>query len=176
MNAPLPPVSVLYERHRRRALAIARSILRNHHDAEDVVQDVFSKLCLRPVPFDGHASVSTWLHRVMVNSSINSLRAMGRRGTLDTEPSGLEGPEESALARERHQLFLRALAELSEQHRQVLTLRELRGMSYPEIARMLHVPEGTVKSSLNRGRRLLMKVMERQARLQPTFNLAVEPG
>jgi RNA polymerase sigma-70 factor (ECF subfamily) len=155
----LPPVSVLYEKHRKKALAIARRILGDADEAEDVVQDVFSKLCFSSVRFDGKAATSTWLHRIMVNSSINSLRARKRRGKLETPIQPVDNPEESTLGDERHRLFLEALTQLSEQHRAVLTLRELRGYSYPEIARLLNLPEGTVKSALNRGRTRLMEVL-----------------
>jgi RNA polymerase sigma-70 factor, ECF subfamily len=117
------------------------------------------------VRFDGKAATSTWLHRIMVNSSINSLRARKRRGKLETPMQPVDDPEEMTLGDERHRLFLEALTQLSAQHRSVLTLRELRGFSYPEIARMLQLPEGTVKSALNRGRTRLMEVMERQGPL-----------
>jgi RNA polymerase sigma-70 factor (ECF subfamily) len=162
----LPPISQLYEKHRRKALAIARRILGDSDEAEDVVQDVFSKLCFHDVRFDGKAATSTWLHRIMVNSSINSLRARKRRGKLETPMGPCDNPEECSLSDERHRLFLEALTQLSAQHRAVLTLREVRGFSYPEIARMLQLPEGTVKSALNRGRSRLLEVMEQQGHLQ----------
>lgn len=155
----LPPVMDLYREHRRRALAIARRILRDADEAEDVVQEVFTRLYSQNVRFDGKAQTTTWLHRILVNSSINSLRARKRRGRLESSLSGAEDPEETAVGRERHALFLEALEHLSEQHRQVVTLRDLRGYSYPEIARMLGLPEGTVKSALNRGRTRLLARM-----------------
>src|SRR5205085_2259315 len=94
-----------------------------------------------------------------------SLRARTRRGKLETTMQPADDPEESTLGDERRRLFLQALAELSAQHQSVLTLREVRGFSYPEIGRMLSMPPGTVKSALNRGRSRLMAVMERQGHL-----------
>lgn len=163
MNAPpkLPPIAELYRLHRRRALAIVRRIVGDADEAEDVVQEVFSRLYTRQVHFDGKAACSTWLHRILVNSSINSLRARKRRGRLETSPAAPVDPLEYTLSEERRELFTRALAFLSEQHQNVLTLRELRGLSYPEIARLLSLPEGTVKSALNRGRACLMREMAR---------------
>lgn len=160
--AALPPLNDLYREHRRRALAIARRIVRDSDEAEDVVQEVFTKLFAQKVRFDGKAAYSTWLHRILVNSSINSLRARRRRGKLETRPQEDDGPLEQVLSGERHDLFVEALGHLSEQHRVMLTLRELRGFSYPEIAQLLRVPEGTVKSALNRGRARLLEVMARQ--------------
>jgi RNA polymerase sigma-70 factor (ECF subfamily) len=153
----LPPMTELYQLHRQRALAIARRILHDNDEAEDVVQDVFTRLLRAGVRFDGKAAYTTWLHRILVNSSINSLRAKKRRDRLESTMSAAEDPEESAVNGERHEQFMEALSHLSDQHKQVVTLRDLRGYSYPEIARMLRIPEGTVKSALNRGRSRLMQ-------------------
>lgn len=165
-SAALPPIDELYRLHRRRALAIARRILQDQDEAEDVVQEVFIRLYSQNVRFDGKAACSTWLHRILVNSSINCLRARKRRAKLTCEAQEGEGPEEHLLGDERHQMFLRALGQLSEQHQNVLTLRELRGFSYPEIASLLRLPEGTVKSALNRGRARLVEAMERDGQLR----------
>lgn len=159
----LPPLPELYRQHRRRALSIARRILRDADEAEDVVQEVFARLHSQNVRFDGKAAYTTWLHRILVNSSINSLRARRRRGKLETTLPTPDDPETCAVGNERHALFLEALEHLSEQHRLVVTLRDLRGYSYPEIARMLNLPEGTVKSALNRGRTRLMAAMAKDA-------------
>lgn len=156
----LPPLPELYRQHRRRALSIARRILRDADEAEDVVQEVFARLHSQNVRFDGKAAYTTWLHRILVNSSINTLRAKKRRGRLESSLSAAADPEETAVSNEQHALFLEALQHLSEQHRLVVTLRDLRGYSYPEIARMLRLPEGTVKSALNRGRTRLMRHMQ----------------
>jgi RNA polymerase sigma-70 factor (ECF subfamily) len=167
----LPPLNELYRQHRRRALAIARRILRDSDEAEDVVQEVFTRLYSQDVRFDGKAQYTTWLHRVLVNSSINSLRAKKRRGRLESPLAGAVDPEEAAVSSEQHALFLEGLEHLSEQHRLVVTLRDLRGYSYPEIARLLRLPEGTVKSALNRGRARLMRHLAQAAEapeLQPT--------
>ncbi|MBX7113335.1 MAG: sigma-70 family RNA polymerase sigma factor [Myxococcaceae bacterium] len=161
--ATLPPISDLYRQHRRRALAIARKILGDADEAEDVVQDVFSRLYSKHAHFDGRAATTTWLHRILVNSSINSLRSKRRRGKLETSPGESPTPDEQLMNDERHEQFMYALRQLSAQHQQILTLRELRGYSYPEIARMLGLPEGTVKSALNRGRTRLHQLLRQRA-------------
>jgi RNA polymerase sigma-70 factor (ECF subfamily) len=153
----LPPMSELYRTHRRRALAIARRILHDSDEAEDVVQEVFVRLHSQNVRFDGKAAYSTWLHRILVNSSINSLRARKRRSRLESTISAPRDPEETAVENQQQRIVLEALAHLSQQHQLVITLRDLRGFSYPEIARLLDLPEGTVKSALNRGRTRLME-------------------
>ncbi|MBL9037050.1 MAG: sigma-70 family RNA polymerase sigma factor [Archangium sp.] len=157
----LPPISELYRLHRQRAVAIARRIVRDPDEAEDVVQDVFTKLSLGNVRFDGASACTTWLHRIVVNSSINSLRAKQRRSKLETTQDEIDDPETCTLQHERHTQFLDALGTLSQQHRQMVTLRDVRGHSYPDIARLLGVPEGTVKSALNRARARLMTYLRR---------------
>ena len=156
----LPPVSQLYRQHRTRALAIARRIVGDADDAEDVVQDVFTRLARKPEGFNGRAAWTTWLHRVMVNSSINWLRARRRRDRLSHEPQEPTSPEAHAVGAEMQKHFGEALQEVSELQRQVLWLREVRGFSYPEIAQVLRIPEGTVKSSLHRGRVKALEVLE----------------
>lgn len=156
----LPPISQLYLQHRTRALAIARRIVGDADDAEDVVQDVFTRLARKPEGFNGRAAWTTWLHRVMVNSSINWLRARRRRERLSHDPQEPTSPEAQAVGEEMQRHFGAALHEVSELQRQVLWLREVRGFSYPEIAQVLRIPEGTVKSSLHRGRVRALEVME----------------
>lgn len=150
--AELPPLSELYRRHRARALAIARRVTGDAHEAEDVVQEVFLRLYLRSAHCDGRASYSTWLHRVMLNSSLNSLRSSKRRGSLELLPTAASNPEELAIRAQIRELFASSLAALSEQHRHVLWLRDVRGLGYPAIAALLGIPEGTVKSALHRAR------------------------
>lgn len=157
--AALPPISQLYRRYRAKALAIARRILGDADEAEDVVQEVFIRLCAGTGRFDGKASYSTWLYRVMVNSSINTLRARRRRERLSQVAAPPLTPEEQVSGRELRRHFESALEEVSERHRQVLWLREVRGLSYPEIAGLLRIPEGTVKSALNRGRAQVQSIL-----------------
>lgn len=145
-------LSELYLHHRRRAFALANRILGDRADAEDVVQDVFYRLFVHGSAFRGEAAYSTWLHRVVVNSSLNSLRARRRRGRLTHAPAERASPEELAIARELDARFLEALEQLPAPFRQVVFLREVRGFSYPDICAMLRMPVGTVKSALHRGR------------------------
>ncbi len=158
--AAIFPVSQLYRQHRTRALAIARRIVGDEDDAEDVVQDVFARLARKPLGFHGRSAWTTWLHRVMVNSSINWLRARRRRERLQHEPQAPASPETQASGSEMQRHFEEALEKVNLQQRQVLWLREVRGFSYPEIAALLRIPEGTVKSALHRGRQRALSVME----------------
>lgn len=169
---PPLPFSELYASHRARALYTARRILGDTDDAEDVVQEVFSRLFRNPeAAFQGSAAYSTWLHRVMVNSCINWLRGKRRRQKLASDPSvgpsALPSPESQLVGKQMQREFERGLTALTPRQRQIVWLREMRGLAYPEIARLLDIPEGTVKSTLNRGRLALLE--------QLRVNGAVEP-
>ena len=161
MDAAAWDVAALYSEHRARALAIVRRIVGDADEAEDVVQDVFARLALRPSAgaFGGRASERTWLHRVMVNGAINWLRARRRRGRLELPLPELPSPEAVASGRQLERRFLAALEHVPPAHRQVLWLREMRGLDYPEIGRLLGIPEGTVKSSLHRARTRVAALM-----------------
>ena len=157
----LPPMREITDAaHRRAALRVVRRIVRDDDEAEDVVQEVFLRLHARGVRFDGRAAFATWLHRVLVNSSLNSLRARARRARLESPLWAPCDPEEAAVRRQARERVEAALTHLSEQHRQVVTLRDLRGLGYGEIARRLGIPEGTVKSALNRGRARLLELTQ----------------
>jgi RNA polymerase sigma-70 factor, ECF subfamily len=159
--ARLPPIDELYARHRQRAVRIARRVLGDPHEAEDVVQEVFVRLWSRPDRFDGRSAWTTWLHRVTINGSISSLRARKQRGAPTPAPDAPPSPEELAVSRQMRELFARALEEVGGRHREVVWMREVRGLSYPEIAARLGIPVGTVKSTLHRGRSRAWAVMLR---------------
>lgn len=154
------PLSDLYRAHRAAALRVARRILRDPAEAEDVVQEVFARLWSRPCGFDGRAAWSTWLHRVTVNSSINRLRARRRQRRLELWPEPPPSPEEQAVSGQLRARFAQALREMGGRQAQVVWMRDLRGFSYPEIASLLHIPEGTVKSTLHRGRARALAAMQ----------------
>lgn len=121
-------------------------------DAEDIAQDALIRSLTGT--FRGDAELSTWLHRIVVNTA---LTAIGKRRYADheiPEQPDHDTPEEQLLRSERHIALHRAIAALSEPHREALGLY-LRLDSYPEIARTTGLPEGTVKSRINRAREAL---------------------
>ena len=142
----------VYRTQRARALRIARRILGDAAEAEDVVQEVFVRLWQRPGLFDGRSLWSTFFYRVMVNQSINTLRARRRRRALPDLAESPPNPEEQAVTAQMRAHFARTLKALGGLQAQVVWMREVRGYSYPDIAALLRIPEGTVKSTLHRGR------------------------
>lgn len=149
--------------HSRGVHNLALGYTGRHHDAEEIAQTVFLKAWKALPQFRGGAGFSTWLYRLTLNACTDHYRReKKRRGDLslddpdlapirDTAPS----PEEIVLRREEQAILRKALAELPEQHRVVLILREMDGLDYKEIAQVLEVEMGTVKSRLARARRAL---------------------
>jgi RNA polymerase sigma-70 factor, ECF subfamily len=155
---------------RPRAFSVALRVLRNPDDAEDAVQEAFLKVWRNFDRFEGRASFTTWVHRIVVNASLDLRRRQhhrtesqpdGTREELGEVPAGVvelvtEQTPETMLGRaEAGALVGSALATLSPQHRQALTLREFEERSYEEIAEVSRCPVGTVMSRLHHARRKL---------------------
>jgi RNA polymerase sigma-70 factor (ECF subfamily) len=159
---------------RPRALAVALKVLRNPDDAEDAVQDAMLKVWRYLGRFEGRASFSTWIHRIVMNASLDLLRrhtcrpeahleteeAADRRGV---EPTHEETPEQALADAQTGALVRVALGTLSPAHRQALTLREFEDRSYEEIAHASHCPIGTVMSRLHHARRKLADELRERA-------------
>lgn len=131
-----------------------RRVLRDPAEAEDVTQEVFLSMLRSIRQFDGRARFSTWLHRVALNRALNRLRDLSRRGRL--RPDGADASRASAdelvAQAERRQRVRRAVFGLVPDRRRLVTMRDIEGLSYDEIARIARLPQGTVKSRLHRAR------------------------
>lgn len=138
-------------------------------DAADVAQEAFLSAWRGLPSFRGEAGFSTWLYRLTANAAIDHLRRTRRqRGEvslddgqflgLDAADSG-PGPQEAAEGAELRRAVEAGLGQLSDDHRQVLVLRELQELSYEEIAGMLGIDLGTVKSRISRARGALRKIL-----------------
>ncbi len=146
----------LVRRHAPTALRTA-SLLGAGADAEDVVQEAFVKAYARLDSFRDGAPFRPWLLRIVTNETRNLHRGAGRRRAREqvawarTERLLLdEGPQESALSRERRELLVGMLRRLTERDRQVLICRYLLGLDEAESAAVLGWPRGTVKSRSSR--------------------------
>ena len=176
---------VLVERYQHKAMAVAMDIMRSREDAEDVVQDALVKAYVALKQFKGEAKFSTWLYRIVYTTAIDARRRLARRGGDTREYDERQETEgQSALfanrfsspaaaAEQRQELgFVRtALSELSEEHRQVVVLREIDGMAYDEIANVVGVSKGTVMSRLFYARK---KLQQRLKQLATTGGQSVE--
>jgi RNA polymerase sigma-70 factor (ECF subfamily) len=155
---------VLLSEVRPRALVVANKVLRNPDDAEDAVQEAFLKAWRNLHRFEGRSSFSTWIHRIVMNTSLDLLRRQACRPGVGTEEENLdrglrsseveiETPERQMVRTEVKEMVHGALAVLSPSHREALTLRELEEHSYEEIAQIAACPIGTVMSRLHHARK-----------------------
>jgi RNA polymerase sigma-70 factor (ECF subfamily) len=152
---------------RPRALAAALKVLHNRDDAEDAVQDAFLKVWRCLAAFEGRSSFSTWIHRIVTNSSLDLLRRNASRSetvervdgqdiaVTDGEPSHEQTPESELCGYEIQLLVRTAVAALPAAHRQAVELREFEDCSYQEMAEIIQCPVGTVMSRLHHARQKL---------------------
>jgi len=159
----------LVELHGPRVYNLAYRMLGNAEDAQDVSQEAFLRIYDALPRFRGEASFTTWMYRIVTNVCNDELSRRRRRPPtiteLETEDGNGAAPDEllttgetaedSVLRRERHQALHQAITALPPPFRAVLVLYDLQGFSYDEIAEMLRVNIGTVKSRLNRARNTL---------------------
>jgi len=161
--------------HWRKVFNIAYKFVGRHDLAEDLTQDVFLKLFKSLDTFDRRANFQTWLISVARNLCIDHYRSTRREHDLvshdiDTStvpyPSTIESPQMMLERRDRVSLLRAALDKLAPSLRTAVILRDIQELTYQEIADRLGVPEGTVKSRINRGRtelaRQIARLRERQ--------------
>jgi RNA polymerase sigma-70 factor, ECF subfamily len=141
------------ERYQHKVFRLVYSIMKDPARAEEVTQDIFLKMWQVLPEYDGRASLSTWLYTIARNTSLSALRAESYRKTLSIE--GFDPPA-IKLNPGLQQLEIRQLLDrLPEVQEQVLTLFYLQDRSVEDVAHMLDLPEGTVKSHLHRARRAI---------------------
>lgn len=161
--------SELMAAHEKRMYAVAFRLCGNHEDAQDCLQDSMIRVYKAISSFKGQSSFATWLYRITTNTCLDELRRRKTRqstsldGLLDTgwSPSDeLDTPERHALMSEKRREIERAIADLPDDMRAAIVLRDIQGFSYEEIARILDANVGTVKSRISRGRERLREKLK----------------
>src|ERR1700730_4637536 len=151
----------IVRQYRRKGLNVAYKFVGKHNEAEDLTKDIFLKIFKSLDTFDRRANFQTWLISVSRNLCIDHYRSIRKeRETInrDVDASELsptspdEGPVAAMEQRDRVMLLRQALAALPESLRTAVLMRDIQELSYQEIADALRLPEGTVKSRINRGR------------------------
>ena len=147
---------LLLDGYEKKVFRMALAMLRDAGRAEEVTQDIFLKVWQVLPAYDGRAAPSTWLYTIARNTCLTALRSENYRRTESLE--GIVGPKTKPLDGALLDLG-RRVAELPETLREVVTLFYLEERSVAEVARMLDLPEGTVKSHLHRARLALSERM-----------------
>ena len=158
---------MLVRRYQDRAYSVAFQILGHHEDALDAAQEAFARAYLSIARFRGSAGFYTWLYRILVNLAIDQARARGKMNpvSLDdpqTAPAQREptaDPGACLETKELGQQIARAVASLPVHQRTALTLREIQGLSYREIAGVMNCSIGTVMSRLHAARQKLQQII-----------------
>ena len=160
--------------YENKAYHLALRMCGNEEDALDVAQDAFLAAWKGLPSFRGESGFSTWLYRLVSNAAIDHLRrTKHQRGnvSLDDEELNLDapdpnpGPQEHAEGAELQQTVQEALNTLGDDHRTVLIMREVQGLSYEEISGALNIDLGTVKSRISRARTALRKFLLKSGNL-----------
>lgn len=149
---------MLVREHQSKVYAVTRHYLADAEDARDVAQDVFVRVYQRLDSFSGTDTFKAWLLQMARNASIDRLRRLKARppaSDISAEDANLassDDPERNAAGEARERLLRRAVAGMGEKHREVLLLKEIHGLTIEEVAELLGIPVGTVKSRSNRAR------------------------
>jgi len=163
--------TLLVERHRQRVYNLCLRLLGDADDAADAAQDAFVSVLTKLDSFRGEAAFTTWLHRIAVNACYDLTRRRRRQPMLrlagdgdatdeDTGPPVADPADELAGTRD----VVAALRVIPEEFRTAVVLADLQDLPYEEIAKVLDVPIGTVKSRVHRGRIALARAMGLEGR------------
>ena len=165
--------NLLVTRYQHKVMHLVSRYVKNTGDVADVTQDAFIK-AYRSLPnFRGDSAFYTWLYRIAVNSAKNYLVAIGRKppaNDVDAEEADYydgsdalkehSSPERSVLSDELEATLFRAMEKLPDDLRMAITLREIEGLSYEDIANVMACPVGTVRSRIFRAREAIDKVIQ----------------
>jgi RNA polymerase sigma-70 factor (ECF subfamily) len=157
---------LLVSKYQRKLARLLSRFIRDSTEVEDVTQEAFIKAYRALPTFRGDSAFYTWLYRIGINTAKNYLVAMGRRAptTTDIDSEEAEGfeegeqlrdlntPENELMSRQVAETVNQTLGELPEELRTAITLREIEGLSYEDIATIMNCPIGTVRSRIFRAR------------------------
>ncbi|MBQ9274161.1 MAG: sigma-70 family RNA polymerase sigma factor [Succinivibrio sp.] len=164
--------NVLVIRYQHKVRQIALKICGNEADSGDIAQEAFLKAYKALGSFRGESAFYTWLYRITVNVARSYLESSAKnRNHVDVDGEDIEAqdirgalvtgdtPDRIIESEELHRAIFTALGELAPELKQALTLREVEGLSYEEIAALTHVPIGTVRSRIFRARQYIEERM-----------------
>jgi len=165
---------LLVEKYQRKLARLVSRLVRDPGEVEDVTQEAFVKAYRALPSFRGESAFYTWLYRIAINTAKNYLVAMGRRAPTSTEVDAEEAegyesgeqlrdintPESLLLSKEIAATVNGAIDSLPEELRSAIQLRELEGMSYEEIAKLMECPIGTVRSRIFRAREAIAEKLK----------------
>ncbi|MFZ5965965.1 MAG: RNA polymerase sigma factor [Bacillota bacterium] len=180
----------LIEQYQKLAFNIAYRMLGDMEDAKDATQDALVKVYKSISSFNEQSSFSTWLYKIVTNTCLDELRKKKKNKTtsldnpMEAEDSTFQRnvPDESSTTeeivekREEAKALYKAISLLPEQHKVVIILRDIKGLSYEQIGEILDCPEGTVKSRISRARIALRDILTNRMELSQNRHVKIEKG
>ena len=180
---------ILIQRYQQPVYNLVCRLLNDPSDACDIVQEVFLKVFRNIGSFRGNSSLKTWIYRIAVNEAYNHRRWFSRHQRQEVTLGAEEGmpgyadsladpgrtPFDQAADRETRALVEAALEKLNAKFRAAVVLRDIEDLSYEEIATVLDVSLGTVKSRILRGREALRKILEGRLEKEPGVDWSPQP-
>jgi len=160
-------LETLLGRYQNKLMAFIYSVCRDYQISEDIFQETFIRVYRKAKKFNPGRTFKTWVYTIALNLCRDRIRKLRRKPTvslnapigsrdgdnypapIDLIPSGRADPSRQAAARELEEAFQRELAGLSDEHRQVVVMSRLGGFKYRQIAEILKIPSGTVRSRLH---------------------------
>ena len=178
LSGQLDAFGLLIQKYQDRLFNGMVLVLKDQAEAEDVVQDAFVLAMTRLKSFQGNSQFYTWLYRIAYNTAISRLRrkrpSVSIQGADDqvrlSLPDEGPAPDDRLSQEESIGLLRRAMERLSDEHRNILVLREMDGLDYDAISEILDLPIGTVRSRLHRARlqlKQLLEVMMGEVEIEP---------
>ena len=168
----------LMRRYNRRLFRVARSILRDDGEAEDVMQDAYVRAYRHLDSFAGEAKVSTWLTKIAVYEALHRLRRQSKIGELDsimaTATTSAPTPEHQAYGNELRVVLESAVDRLPDGYRSVFVLRIVEGLDVAETAATLEIGVEAVKTRLHRARALLRRDLHNRAGIEACHAFAFQ--
>mgnify|MGYP005758683759 CR=1 FL=1 len=163
----------LIYQYEKKVYNVALRVFKNPEDAKDISQDVFIKIYKNLDKFDNKSSFSTWIYRITTNTCIDELRKRKGKETvsIDNDIEDDEGrfkrefadneptPEEKVISKEGESEIIKSMNTLSDEHRTIIVMRDIEGLSYTEISEIIGVSIGTVKSRISRARLQLKNII-----------------
>jgi RNA polymerase sigma-70 factor (ECF subfamily) len=180
---------ILIQRYQQPVYSLVCRLMNDPGDAPDIVQEVFLKVFRNIGAFRGNSSLKTWIYRIAVNEAYNHRRWFCRHQRQEVALGSEEGsanyvggmtdsarsPFEQAADHETRALVEQALEKLNPKFRAAVVLRDIEDLSYEDIATVLEVSLGTVKSRIMRGREALRKILEGRLDLETNVRWSSQP-
>ncbi len=165
-------------KYQNKVFSIAMRMLKNTDEAQDAAQDVFLAVYRSIKKFRGDSKLKTWIYRIVINTCINRLKSKKRKqqAPLDnqnemlieksqeegkTPQATIDNPLKALERKNLREIIEKEIAKLPEENRVIIIMRDVEGLSYEQIEKILEIPDGTVKSRLHRGRQELKKRLKK---------------